>query len=267
MIDIHCHLLPGIDDGAPDLESAREMARMAAADGISTIACTPHFMTGVYDTRVGAMTSGLEALASDLARHAIDLRLVGGGDIHASPDLVQRLDTGDVPTIADSRYFLFEPPHHIVLPNIVRLVRALVAQGYVPVLTHPERLTWIEPHYDIVCAMEETGAAVQLTAGSITGGFGRRARYWSERMLEEGRVDVIASDAHNTTSRPPVMSRACDAVATRLGEETAAWLSDTNPRCILDNGVLPARRRTRTDAPPPRRARRSWLGALLKQPR
>lgn len=247
VIDLHTHILPALDDGAKTLAAAVAMARMAVADGITHVACTPHVMPGTYDNDTDSIERAFQMLSARLGEEGVALALVMGADIHATPDLLTQLQNGRVPTIAGGRYFLFEPPHHVIPPGIDRLVRALLAADYVPILTHPERLTWIEQHYDIICALDAAGIAIQLTAASITGGFGSRAQYWSKRLLDEGRVDVIASDAHDTARRPPVLSWARDQIAKDYGAEFAASMTLKAPLAILRNEPLPPRRRKSTD--------------------
>lgn len=242
MIDLHCHLLPGIDDGSPDLETSVAMARMAVADGITDIACTPHVTPGVYDNEASDIRARIYRLGRHLRDSGVELNLWMGGDVHVDPGLVGKLANGLVPTLGDSRYLLLEPPHHVVPPRLPELVSELVVAGYVPIITHPERLTWIEAHYPLFVSMIEKGALVQLTAGSILGRFGGQAKRMAERMLDEGRVDIIATDAHNTTGRPPILSEAREAVAQRLGEAEATAQVIDRPRSILRNEPLSLRR-------------------------
>ncbi len=211
------------------------MARLAVADGTTHIACTPHFMPGVYENNVPAITKLIATLEIAFLEKNINLTLIRGGDIHIAPDIAEKLSNGSLPTLGKSKYFLFEPPHHVVPPGVMQLCKGIMNAGYMPVLTHPERLTWIEKNYKLICALDELGVVVQITAGSITGTFGKRSQYWSERMLDEGRVDIIASDAHNIRSRPPGLSRARDVVAKRLGEAAATLMVKVNPDCILQN--------------------------------
>ncbi len=239
MIDLHCHILPGIDDGAPDLDVSLAMARMAVDDGISTVACTPHIMPGVYNN-VGAnirvLVKGLQAA---LYSEEIPLALVSGADAHMDPSLLAGLRSGAVPTVGGSRYFLFEPPHHVAPPRLDEFAFQLVTAGYIPILTHPERLSWIDAHFDIIQRLSGSGVLMQLTAGSVLGKFGRRPRYWAERILDEGMADLLASDAHNVGGRPPQMAAARDVVAKRCGAATAQRLVAGTPLAILQN-VIPS---------------------------
>lgn len=193
------------------------MARLAARDQITTIACTPHIYPGLYENTVTGIQAAVAQLRQDLAEAEIDLDLVMGADIQITPDLRRKLQSGEVPTLNDSRYFLFEPPHHVRPPQFAELAFGLLAYGYVPIVTHPERLTWIGDHYELFVDLALKGVWMQVTAGSLTGRFGRGARYWGERMLDEGLVHLLATDAHGLERRPPL-----------LGEGAAAaekWVS------------------------------------------
>ena len=213
MIDLHCHLLPGIDDGASDLRTSLAMARAAVADGIRVVACTPHIYPGLYENTADGIRAAVAKLAEQLRRRRIPLQLVVGADVHLAPDLLTRLRDGQVPTLHGSRYLLLEPPHHVAPPRFETSVFALAASGYVPVITHPERLTWIESHYSTLQRLAERGVWMQLTAGALTGRFGKRPRYWGERMLDEGFAHLIATDAHDEDQRGPRLAEGRDAAA------------------------------------------------------
>jgi protein-tyrosine phosphatase len=235
VIDLHCHMLPGIDDGAPDLETSLQMARVAVADGITITACTPHIFPGLYENDGPGIRKAVAALQVELDREEIPLQLTTGADVQLCPDLVAGLKSGRILALGTSRYFLFEPPHHTAPPRLEEQVFASMAAGYHPIVTHPERLHWIESHYDTMKRMAHAGAWMQLTCGSVTGRFGKRPQYWSERMLDEGLVHILATDAHNLRNRAPLMASARDAVAERLGEQAATDMVLTRPRAVLDN--------------------------------
>ena len=235
MIDLHCHILPGIDDGAPDLDLSLAMARRAVEDGITVTACTPHIMPGYYENTGPQIRGHVAALQVALEQNDIPLRLVTGADVHLVPDLVGGLRSGRLLTLNDSRYFLFEPPHNIAPPRMSDSIFDVMSAGYHPIVTHPERLRWIEDHYDAMGQMVHGGAWMQLTAASVTGKFGKRAQYWSDRMLDEGLVHILATDAHNMRTRSPVLSQAVEIVAKRLGEQAAIDMVLTRPQAVLDN--------------------------------
>lgn len=211
------------------------MARLAVADGISVTACTPHVLPGVYDNEGAAIRQGVLSLQAELDEAGIPLVLQEGADAHVAPDLGEGLRSGRVPSLGGSRYFLLEPPQSVVPPRFDGYLFSLFSAGYVPVITHPERLGWIESHYAEMEKAVHAGAWMQLTAGSLLGQFGRRARYWAERMLSEGMAHIVASDAHDTRKRPPLMSEARDLIAERLGDEEARNFVTVRPAGILKN--------------------------------
>jgi protein-tyrosine phosphatase len=235
LIDLHCHLLPGIDDGSKDLAMSLAMARMASSEGISAIACTPHILPGVYNNSGPAIRSAVARLAESIAEADIPISLVTGADVHIAPDLNIQLSDGRALTLNDSRYLLLEPPHHVLPPRLEDLIFGLQAAGYVPILTHPERLSWVEGHYDLIRRLVSSSVLMQITAGSVMGRFGRRPRYWAERMLDEGLCHLLATDAHNTEQRAPRMADAREFVARRLGDDEAINLVLRRPQGILDN--------------------------------
>jgi len=235
MVDLHSHLLPGLDDGAPDLATALEMARIAVADGIEVLACTPHIYPGLYENQGPAIRLAVAELQAHLDEAGIALRLTQGADTHLAPDLIAGLRCARIPTLHDSRYFLLEPPHHVAPPRLEETVFNLLTAGYVPIITHPERLSWIEDHYEVFVELTRKGAWMQVTAGSLTGRFGPGARYWGERLLDEGLVHILATDAHSVARRPPLLAEGRRAAEPWVGADESWRLVDTRPRGILDN--------------------------------
>lgn len=262
MIDLHCHILPGIDDGAPDMETALNMARIAVADGITVTACTPHMMPGYYENTSEGVRAAVVALQAALDGADIPLRLVTGADVHLVPGLASGLRDGSKLTLADTRYFLFEPPHNTAPPRMAEAVFDCMTAGFHPLITHPERLRWIEDHYDVMVQLAQAGAWMQLTAGSVTGRFGKRTQYWAERMLDDGIVHILATDAHNLRSRAPVLSEAVHAVSNRLGAQAAQDMVLTRPLAVLDN-ASPATLPSAVGTPRPA-SRSGFLKRLFK---
>lgn len=263
MIDLHCHLLPAIDDGAVDLSMALEMARIAQADGITTIACTPHIYPGLYENTGPGITAGIADLQGQLQQAGIDLQLVCGADVHLVPGLVQGVAEGRVPTLAGSRYLLVEPPHHVPPPRLEESIFELMAAGLVPVITHPERLSWVEDYYEVFVRLAERGAWMQLTAGALTGCHGRRPKYWAERFIDEGHCMILATDAHHPQRRPPLLAEAREAAARRVGAEEAALMVQGRPAGILADTPphsLPASLASRGAAPSERAAAAETTG-------
>jgi protein-tyrosine phosphatase len=235
MIDLHCHILPGIDDGAADLSVSLEMARASVANGVSVLACTPHILPGMYHNSGPQISQATHQLQEALDQEGIPLRLVTGADNHIVPDFVEGLRTGRLLCLAQSRYVLVEPPHHVAPIRLEEFFFDLTVAGYVPILTHPERLSWIKSHYSAVQRLVRAGVWMQITAGSLAGAFGRSAKYWAERMLDEGCVHILATDAHDTRRRPPNLGQGRDLAARRVGDREAEHLVVTRTRAVIEN--------------------------------
>ncbi len=256
LIDLHCHIIPGIDDGSPDLQTSLKMARMSVADGVSVIACTPHIIPGVYDNSGPDIRRHVQSLQFELDAAGINCRLVPGCDAHVAADLVDKLRSGLALAINDSRYVLVEPPHDFLPPNVDRLFFELLAAGYVPILTHPERMAWADRNDELLCRLIESGTWMQVTAGSVLGVFGPGAKRRAERMFRNGWVHIVASDAHDASQRPPAMGHALPVLGNLVGVEEAENLARVRPAAILEDcspgsvPPIPFRGKTRYDGEP-----------------
>ena len=233
MIDLHCHMLPGLDDGATDLEIALKMAKMAVADGITITACTPHIFPRRWENTVEGIRTACEQFRAQLTSADIPLQLVYGADIQIAPEMAQNLANKRLPTLHGSRYFLFEPPHQLSYPGLNDMMSEVQSAGFIPIITHPERLAYVESDYGKLVEAAHNGAWIQLTGGSLLGQFGRRARRMSERFLKDGVTHLLASDGHDLDKRAPVMSLARDAAARLVGAEEAKRLVLERPSAVL----------------------------------
>lgn len=205
------------------------LALMTAAEGISVIACTPYILTGVYNNIGPAIRAAVARLRDAIAQAGMPIRPVTGADGHAAPDLRTRLTDGRALTLNNSRYFLLERPHHVLPPRLEDHVFGLQIAGFVPILTHPERLSWVDSHYDLVKRLVYSGVLLQLTAGSLLARFGRRRRYWAERMLDENLCHVLATRPRGIIENVglnelPPLPHATGQAATRA-KTASAWSS------------------------------------------
>ncbi|MCK4911109.1 MAG: hypothetical protein KAR83_05685 [Thermodesulfovibrionales bacterium] len=234
MIDIHTHILPGVDDGAKDLEEALSMCRVCADDGVGTIAVTPHDLNGVYSNDRNAVIRHTAALKEAVIGQGIPVEIVFGADVAMSPDLLDRLDSGGIMTINDTgRYILFEPPPFFMPDALKRLIFEIKRRDIVPIITHPERNETLMNHQEALYDAVLGGALVQITAASLTGGFGPHVRERTIEMLTRKMVHIIASDSHNTTSRRPGLSRALAAASKHIGQEEATLMVQGRPEAVL----------------------------------
>jgi len=244
MIDLHCHLLPGIDDGPKDLATSLEMARIAVADGITTTFCTPHIYPGLYENNAVDIRHRVANLQLILQNQNIPLTLNFGADVHLVPGLLDAIRSGRVPTLGASRYLLLEPSHHVCPPRFCESVFELIGAGYVPVITHPERLTWAQDHLDDFFALARSGAWLQVTGGALTGKFGTRVQRLAERFVGDGWTAILASDAHTTQRRAPQLRDARERASALVGSDEATRMVVDRPQLVLLNSQP-------SDEPPP----------------
>ena len=237
MIDLHCHILPAIDDGSADMETTMKMLEIAARDGISHIVASPHFRYGEKPSFQDILKN-LRIVQDEAVRQGSPVKLYSGADVRLTYELFEALEREDMPSINNSRYFLLELPD-LIPPHLDDFIFEAKIKGYVPIITHPERNYSLLSAFDKTDALREAGALLQLTAMSITGDFGKQIRKFSLHLLKEGHVDFVASDAHSTDRRTPVLSRAYSEVTSVLNAEAARKMFIDNPRAVLENRELP----------------------------
>lgn len=252
MIDLHSHILPGIDDGSESDAASLAMARLYEAQGVQAVACTPHILPGVYHNTGKSIRAAVARLQELLDEAGIALTLFTGADNHVVSDFVGGLRQGHLLTLGDTRYVLVEPPHNVAPPRFDDLVFAILLAGYVPIITHPERLKWIEADYDLMVRLAERGVWMQVTASSLTGRFGRRPLYWAERMVSEGRVQILATDAHDPVGRPPDLEEGWKAACRLVGAREAEQMVSGRPSFILCDGNPGESAPIRVERPEPR---------------
>ncbi len=229
MIDIHNHLLPGLDDGSPDMESSIAMARMAVADGITHIVCTPHANHRyLYDPfRVEDLIATLRARLADAG---IPLQLARGADFHLTYENIQEALADPARfSIAGRGYLMTELPDFGSFSSFDETYYELRLAGMTPVLTHPERNPTLQDNQSKLYDWLRLGVLVQVTANSVLGDMGKKAQRLAFDLLEKKAVHFIATDAHNTSSRPPKMRETYDVLAKRYNVAYADALCKTNP--------------------------------------
>jgi protein-tyrosine phosphatase len=237
MIDIHHHLLFGVDDGPKDIEGSVAQAEAAAADGITHIACTPH----ANDTYEFNPERNRERVAAIQERLGDKVRLGSGCDFHLSYENIEdALKNPTKYTINNGKYLLVEFAEFMIPQNIGDTFYEFMVRGMRPIITHPERNPLLQRDHARMADWMRTGCLVQVTAASLTGRFGRRAQSLVWDMLGKNWVHLIATDAHNLESRKPCMSNAYAAIAKQLGEETAQRLCVLNPRAVFESDRMPA---------------------------
>lgn len=229
-IDIHCHILPGLDDGPETLEESIEMAKIALHDGISHLFATPHITDGVYENNTRGILNSVGGFKSHLPD---GMTLLYGADVRLSIDLIKRIENGDIPTLSNSGYLLIEFPNYSIPPNMDNLIFNLRHRKIIPVITHPERHMLLSNDIKVMKMLKDSCAMFQITAMSITGEFGRQVKKVSLNMIEKGFADFVATDAHDAERRTPILSLAYKEVKKEFGADTADRIFFDNPGKIL----------------------------------
>ncbi len=255
LTDIHCHLLPGIDDGARNWDDTLAMARLAAEDGIATIVATPHQLGSWSDNRGDEIRRLVREANERLASERISVKVLAGGEIRIEPGLIDLLVTGELVTLGDHRrHVLLELPHELYIP-LDGLMHELSARRIALVLAHPERNEGLLRQPDLAVDLVDAGCLMQLTAGSLCGTMGPHVEEMAQWMIAEGLVHVVSTDAHSPRTRRPLLGRAYERICELADVETADDLCSRNPAKIAAGRSVNAGRRVLQ-----RRRRTSWWG-------
>ncbi len=236
MIDLHCHILDGLDDGPATLDESLAIAKQAAADSIKAIVATPHVCNGVYFGSAELIAQKVVALNAELGKANIPLTVYPGAEVQLVPGLTELLRSGEVCTINNSRYVLIELPPTFLPETTKDEFFSLRVNGYIPILAHPERHPRVKSDLGYLEELVQMGTLCQLTAQSLTGEFGKTAQAAAEKMVESGMAHILATDSHSSKWRKPILSSAVNRAADLLGSREEAWqmVSDL-PQAILDD--------------------------------
>lgn len=244
MIDVHSHVLPGIDDGTKEIDEAVAFCRLAAERGTEILVATPHHKPGSYRNPRDRVLENVESLQSRIDAAGVKLRLAPGCEIFVDTDLADRIKSGELLTYGDARRYIlleFSFQQYPVRPE--DLIFRLKLSGVTPVIAHPERIRWFQEDVDRLEALVRAGALAQVTGSSLEGTFGSRVRAITERMMERRCVHMIASDAHDLSYRPPGLRKAVEVAEGIVGGEAALRMVREIPAAVVEG------REVRVDAP------------------
>jgi protein-tyrosine phosphatase len=236
MIDIHSHILPGLDDGARSMAEAMAMAEKAAADGITQMIATPHAFNGLsHNPRSEEVLRRVDALQKAVGS---GIAILPGNEVRYTDDIVGKARSGRLMTLNRRQYVLIEFPTPTIPRGCLKQIRNLREWGMTPILAHPERNRMVQAQPSLLAGLIAEGALVQVTAMSVTGRFGDEALVCAEKLLRASAVHFIASDAHRPDRRPPTLSEGRDAAAKIVGRDRARALVGDNPATVIRGGIV-----------------------------
>jgi protein-tyrosine phosphatase len=266
MIDIHAHILPKLDDGAKTLEESIQMCRISYQDGIRTIVATPHILMGIYGNNRSSILTEVRELKAAIAECGLqnagcgiknldtklssqlgsefripnsEFQILPGADVHFSSDILQRCEREEIVTVNDQgRYLMVEFSFQGIPYQAEEVLFQLLAKGIIPIISHPERNREIVQSPNRYYGMIRMGCLGQVTAMSLTGGFGPEAKRTAEKLLSKRLIHIIASDAHSTDRRPPILSAGVKAAERIVGKEAAKKMVTEYPEAVIEGKKL-----------------------------
>jgi protein-tyrosine phosphatase len=252
MVDLHCHILPGLDDGPDTMEESMAMVESAIADGVTHVVATPHSNSKYFFdfAHVRRLRDELQAKAGER------LKIATGCDFHLNPENLESLrNDARQYCINQGDFLLVEFNEFSIPPSMDQTLYAIQLAGVQPVITHPERNTILRSRPERLKKWIRQGCFAQVTGGALTGGFGAGSQQDALRWIAEGLIHFVASDAHNTRSRPLRLQPAYNLVVDQFGEEKARALFHDNPLAAFEGRQLPLVPEVQDELPPPRRKR------------
>lgn len=243
MVDLHCHYLPGVDDGAQSLEHGLELLRAAFNNGIDRIVLTPHVHPGRYDNTLGSLRGRFEAFCRAAASAQIPVSLAIAGEVRLGDEILPLLEAGQIPLLESAygeKTLLLELPHSHIPVGSAHFVRWLKQRDITAMIAHPERNKEYMAHPERLQELISEGCLVQITAASVIGKFGARAQECARYFLERDWVSILATDAHNLHHRPPLLSEAAERVASWYGDDRADRLVEKMPAMLAAGNFIKA---------------------------
>lgn len=239
MIDIHAHILPGLDDGPSAMEECLGMARAAIGDGIHTIIATPHSLSGLYVNQRRDILSACGELNAALKKQGLPMTILPGSEIHLSTEITDELENGRLMTLNDTgRYISLELPDQFIPEATTVFVKRLSHDNVTPIISHPERNHAIQQNPRLLGALVSAGALSQITAGSLLGAFGPHALKCCRRLIQANMIHFMASDAHSVRTRPPELSTGFRKLSSLMGRDAVDRIMFEFPRAVVEGGRI-----------------------------
>ncbi|MBN8201827.1 tyrosine-protein phosphatase [Bacillus sp. NTK034] len=238
MIDIHCHILPGIDDGAKHMSETIAMAKIAVQEGIDTIIATPHHRNERYENEKKDILVKVDEVNRVLSKERISLKVLAGQETRIFGEFLEEYEAGKIVTLAESNYVFIELPSGHVPRYTEKLLYDIQLEGLTPIIVHPERNSEIAERPELVYQLVKSGALTQVTAASLCGQFGKKIKTFSQQLIEANLTHFIASDAHNNKNRIFKMAEAFDLIESRYGVDMVYLFTENAELLVEGQNVM-----------------------------
>ena len=238
LIDMHCHILPALDDGAGNMEKAREMLQIAYEEGIREIIATPHFFASKKSASVEQIKETISEVERQMEQWGFQIRLYPGNEIYYRSEVPDLLEEGQIATLAGSRYVLVEFDPMTEYSYLRDAIKKLDSYGYVPILAHTERYECLWKKKEKLQRVKDHGGRIQVNASSFQGGMfdemAKRARY----LMKNDLLDFVGTDAHSTGKRSPRMKETASYLYKKLGSRQAEKILKVNPKAVINDEMI-----------------------------
>ena len=238
MIDIHCHIVPNIDDGAQSLDDALEMAKIACSEGIRKIVNTSHYHTSFEYIKGKELFERIKEFNQILKLNNLDIEVLLGNELYYSEDIIDIIEQKEFYTLNNSKYLLIEFPPIRFPKNLLDIIYEIKIRGYVPILAHVERYKEVHENVNIIYDCINEGALIQVNSSSIIGKNGKEIEKVCEILLDNNMVHSIATDAHSSTIRRPIINETYDYIVKKYGEKKAKILFTQNPYKVIADELI-----------------------------
>ncbi|WP_400243867.1 tyrosine-protein phosphatase [Niallia sp. JL1B1071] len=238
MIDIHCHILPGVDDGAATIEDSLEMARAAVKEGITTIIATPHHKNNQFSNPKSTILTKVNDLNTVLKQENIPLTILPGQEVRIYGEVLEDYYKEEILTLNHTKYLFIEFPSSSVPRYAERLLYEIQTEGIIPIIVHPERNKELQEKPDLLYQFVKNGALTQVTASSVAGYFGKNVKKFSEQLIESNLTHFLASDAHNVHNRSFKVMEAFDTIEDNFGVDYIYLFKENAELLLEDRNVM-----------------------------
>lgn len=233
MIDIHCHILPGIDDGSRNVEESMEMIREAYKAGFTNIISTSHYIEESYNVPKAKRQELIDMLNSKIEQEGMNIKIYNGAEAYITPNLVELIKAEELPTMNGTKYLLMELPMHNQILNLESIVSKVINQGITLIIAHPERYDIVQKNYKVLNELADMGVLFQANYGSCIGQYGKEAEKTLKKLLKANRISFFGTDCHREGSVYCQMPEILKKLEKMIGKEKLEELTTTNPQKLI----------------------------------